>query len=566
MATTSGPSSRQSSDRCAPPAKRKKIVLSVEQKLHIIDSLQKGASYSIIAEKYGIGRSTITDIKKQEGKLRLFKQRMTELGVKNIKVKAMKIGAHEKLDDALYIWFRQQREKSVPVTGVLLQEKATLFYQRLYPDATTPFFASAGFRSRFLKRYNLRCLSVQGEQASADIISACEFQHDFEAVVSGYDTEQVFNCDETGLQFRLLPQKTLAHAFEKRAEGRKKSKDRVTISACANATGTIKLPLLLIGKAARPRCFTRTDMRKLPVVYKAPQNAWVNTAIFLEWFHDHFVPLVQEKLTERGKEPRALLVLDNCSAHPDEDLLVSRDGQVKAVFLPPNVTSLIQPMDQGVLESLKRRYRKSLLRDILLSDEDLDIVKFLKAVNMRTVVEKAAAAWADISTDTIRKSWRKLLPLPTSESSLTTGEENPATSQSDASEIAGFLTDFQQMGQDLTEQDVQDWLGADHDDLGYEHLDDDGIVNLVAGSSNDELDSDDESDDGDTIEISAIESAISHKDAMVMFDKCLTWLQCQPEATPYNVSALLSLREIAANKRFAAMKQRSLTSYFTTDK
>ena len=37
------------------------------------------------------------------------------------------------------------------------------------------------------------------------------------------------------------------------------------------------------------------------------------------------------------------------------------------------------------------------------------------------------------------------------ESSLTIGEENPATSQSDASEIAGFMTDFQQIGQDLTE-------------------------------------------------------------------------------------------------------------------
>ena len=164
------------------------------------------------------------------------------------------------------------------------------------------------------------------------------------------------------------------------------------------------------------------------------------------------MPHVQGKLSERGKEPRALLVLDNCSAHPEEDLLVSHDGQVKAVFLPPNVTSLIQPMDQGVLESLKRRYRKSLLRDILLSDEDLDILKFLKAVNMRVVVEKAATAWADISTDTIRKSWRKLVPLPTSESSLTAREESPSTSQNDAPQIAEFLNDFQQMGQDLTDR------------------------------------------------------------------------------------------------------------------
>ena len=61
------------------------------------------------------------------------------MGVKNVKVKAMK------LDEVLCFWFRQQREKGVPVTGVLLQVKAKLFYQQLYLDATTPFAQVWGF-------------------------------------------------------------------------------------------------------------------------------------------------------------------------------------------------------------------------------------------------------------------------------------------------------------------------------------------------------------------------------------------------------------------------------------
>ena len=83
---------------------------------------------------------------------------------------------------------------------------------------------------------------------SADIVSACEFQYHFSSVIDGYSHDQVFNCDETGLQFCLLPAKTLARLFEKRAEGRKKAKKRVTVSACANVIGSIKLPLLIIGK------------------------------------------------------------------------------------------------------------------------------------------------------------------------------------------------------------------------------------------------------------------------------------------------------------------------------
>ena len=67
--------------------------------------MQKGASYSTVADKYGISRSTIADIKKNEGKLRSFKQRMIEMCLKDVKAKTMKIGTHEKLDEGLYIGF-----------------------------------------------------------------------------------------------------------------------------------------------------------------------------------------------------------------------------------------------------------------------------------------------------------------------------------------------------------------------------------------------------------------------------------------------------------------------------
>jgi hypothetical protein len=36
-------------------------------------------------------------------------------------------------------------------------------------------------------------------------------------------------------------------------------------------------------------------------------------------------------------------------------------GQVKVVFLPPNVTSVYQPMDAGVIAMVKKKYRYRLL-------------------------------------------------------------------------------------------------------------------------------------------------------------------------------------------------------------
>jgi len=68
--------------------------------------------------------------------------------------------------------------------------------------------------------------------------------------------------------------------------------------------------------------------------------------------------------------------------------------------------------------------------------------------------------------------------------------------------------------------------------------------------------------ESDDEELSTV-AVVSHRDAMEMLDKCLTWLHAQSEATSYNTSVLLSLKELAANKRWSALKQTTLTFYFS---
>ena len=62
---------------------------------------------------------------------------------------------------------------------------------------------------------------------------------------------------------------------------------------------------------------------------------------------------MRDELSKLGLPPKAVLVLDNCPAHPEAEELISDDGNIFAHFLPPNVTSLIQPMDQGVLVAIE---------------------------------------------------------------------------------------------------------------------------------------------------------------------------------------------------------------------
>ena len=118
--------------------------------------------------------------------------------------------------------------------------------------------------------------------------------------------------------------------------------------------------------------------------YYAQKNAWVDTEIFTDWFHKEFVPAVEKHMLQKGLPVKALLLLDNAPAHPDEGVLISSDKTIKTMFLPPNTTALIQPMDQGVVESLKRRYLKSLLRKLLLVDQEGDsMIGFVKKINVK---------------------------------------------------------------------------------------------------------------------------------------------------------------------------------------
>jgi len=92
-------------------------------------------------------------------------------------------------------------------------------------------------------------------------------------------------------------------------------------------------------------------MENLPVDYYNQKRSWMNREILENWFKTKWVPEVRNILKRKGLPQKAVLLLDNALSHPNETLLKPNDGMMIVKFLPPNVTSLIQPMDQGVISS-----------------------------------------------------------------------------------------------------------------------------------------------------------------------------------------------------------------------
>uniref|UniRef100_A0A4W4G2R5 DDE-1 domain-containing protein n=1 Tax=Electrophorus electricus TaxID=8005 RepID=A0A4W4G2R5_ELEEL len=189
---------------------------------------------------------------------------------------------------------------------------------------TEDFVASRGWFDHFQKWLNLRSALLYGEAASTDTEAAEKYPDTLRAIVreKAYKPEQVFNMDETGLFWKKMSQ----------SSGVKAQKDRVTLIMCGNATGHMLKPGLIY-KSANPKALKNKNKNLLPQC---------------------FVPQVKEYLLSLGMEFKVLLLMDNAVGHHVD--MYSEGVQIE--FLPPNTTSLIQPMDQGMIHAFRALYTK----------------------------------------------------------------------------------------------------------------------------------------------------------------------------------------------------------------
>ena len=278
-------------------------------------------------------------------------------------------------------------------------------------DEDKDFKASKGWLSRFKKLYGIKMITVSGEGRSSDAKAAEEYPAKLKAMIEegGYCPEQIYNCDETGLCYKMVPNQTLAiKSVENKAKGFKLMKDRVTFLFCVNQTGNHKLKPLCIGKSRSPRCFHHKNMKNLAFDYKSSKNSWMTGEIFEDWFQKTFVPLVRTHLKRQNLDTKAMLLLDNCPAHPPTDFLINKDGKIKVSFLPKNTTSEIQPLYQGIISNLKMNYRKNLIMWIV--DEECEITESIKKMTLHTMFDLGEKAWNSISPSTIQKCWNRRLP------------------------------------------------------------------------------------------------------------------------------------------------------------
>ena len=225
-------------------------------------------------------------------------------------------------------------------------------------------------------------------------------------LLSKYDLKDIFNADEFGLFYQCLPNKTYHFKGQKCSEG-KNSKVRLTGMAVGNAVGE-NLPMFVIGKSKTPCCFKH--IKNLPCKYKSQKKSCMDSQIFEEWVR-------KLDRTFRMERRKIALLIDNCPAHPSVS-----DLNVQLVFLPPNTISVLQPMDQAVIRSLKAHYRGRVVRRLCRA---LDKTKTLPKISIPQAMKTLVSSWEAVSAQTIGNCLRKAGITPQAQNAAITEADDP---------------------------------------------------------------------------------------------------------------------------------------------
>lgn len=151
---------------------------------------------------------------------------------------------------------------------------------------------------------------MEGGRLSSHTEAAESFANSFRAsaLAEGSDADAVYHADESDFFYETIPSKSLVSHRKRAASGCTSSKKRVSVMVCAKATRTNRLPLLLMGKATKPRCSGRA---KPPSIYKVQKRAWITIEISMEWYDEILIPSVTDFQRSIGKRKKFVFIIDN---------------------------------------------------------------------------------------------------------------------------------------------------------------------------------------------------------------------------------------------------------------
>lgn len=337
-----------------------------------------------LCAKYKVDKSTVYKILKNSLKFK-------GLSHSKKQKKHMRKSSFPEVEKALLMWFNEVRSKGTVITTLMLLNKAKQFALQLEKD----FDPNPSWLFRWRQRNGINISKISGESQASDQIGAEEFlKNTLPEFMQKYDPANVFNADETGLYFKALPSTTYCTKGSQ-SKGWKSEKSRLTILFVCNSSGDYK-KLFIVGKTKKPRCFKN---KNIPIQqYFANKNAWMTGCIW-----DQILSHLDKEMEKLNK--KIVLFVDNASCHKTTMDL----DNIELIFLPPNTTSIIQPLDQGIIHSFKSHYRQIIVhKQICAIEKGLTVPEFIKSVSVLDALHFIKRAWWLVTPETIVNCFKKV--------------------------------------------------------------------------------------------------------------------------------------------------------------
>ncbi|XP_028968680.1 tigger transposable element-derived protein 4-like [Galendromus occidentalis] len=231
-------------------AKARKTSLSLKEKTQLLGDLECGVSIREAMTKWRVSQGTVYNIKRNAEKIR-----MQCAQKKSHKSKRFRTPKFQGIERDLFKAFEDARldHPDLPISGLWLKEKAISA-----ENGDSDFKASNSWLDGSKARFKLSNQRICGEASKVDQEEIDRWMNENERTLNEYSIKNIFNADETGFFYKMLPNRSIRFKG-KACHGGEQNKERFTALLRANFEETEKMIPSIIGKIANPRCFPKKN-------------------------------------------------------------------------------------------------------------------------------------------------------------------------------------------------------------------------------------------------------------------------------------------------------------------
>jgi len=186
------------------PKKRKSLTAAQKKEICLKKISKPFLKQKELANEYEVSEGMISDILKAKDRwLSVDLNNSYQAGLKREKKLPFVT-----IEESLALWVENALQVGLNISDEILKIKALEF---AFLCNEEKFKGSSGWIDNFKKRHNLKQYNIHGEAASAPLQNLDAMRENLRQTLKNYAPEDIFNCDETGLFWKVKPNRTISN-------------------------------------------------------------------------------------------------------------------------------------------------------------------------------------------------------------------------------------------------------------------------------------------------------------------------------------------------------------------